>query len=115
MSDSVGDHIFDNWKILSLLGEKNLSKKLYLDLLIEKDSIVRSLTEFIINASSKVFPTDVKFKKTDLKQLTATKGSLKKKRSLLATPYYRKSVVPYVCEAALKYLDDGSDKSDRKN
>ena len=105
MSDLVSGHIVSNLKILSLLAEPDLSKRLYSALLNENGSIVKSLAEIIYNASSEVFSTSVKFKKQDLKLLT--KGHTKKKRALLATPYYRKSVVPPVCAAALKFLDNG--------
>lgn len=109
MSKIAGRAIYDNWQVLSLLSEQGLSKRLYSALLDEKPSVVKALAELLYNASLEVFSTKLKkpLRKSDLKVLTDTKGSITKKRRLLSREYYRKSVIPTICEAALKYLDGG--------
>ena len=111
MSKIASRAIYDNWRVLSLLSEQGLSKRLYSTLLDEKPSIVKALAKLLYNASLQVFTTTTKLKKplrkSDLKVLTDTKGSITKKRRLLSRQYYRKSVIPTICEAALKYLDGG--------
>ena len=79
----AGPHVYDNWKALSLLSEPTLSKRLYFTLVEEKKLLTQALAELIINSEL----LDLKVKKQDLKVFE--KGSLKRKRKLLLSEYYR--------------------------
>ena len=112
----AGPAVYENWNIIALLADRGLSERLYTTLLKERPSVLVALTELIYNVSSQVFSTKLKkrLKKTDLKLLTTIKGSRDKKCELLSKRYYRKSVIPVICEAALQYLEHGGDKGHGK-